>query len=324
MWTSNTEQNIKDKEIIMNSSISGENSLPVNSLNNLNNRPLNSNPFLPSGIKYQGPNLFSLSNTNQLSVNSKFSFDKIDHIPISSFNRIKTSSIFIEGQESKQLTSGYKAKIIEVKLDMGNMQETSKNLFDDLQCPICLHLLVDPESCNKCCTLFCSKCLFESLKAQKKTCPLRCSNIKVHPANLPLKRILGKLKILCPQCGMHMLNEELTKHLTICENNIFVCSSKDCNFEGSKKIIQEHVKVCDYAESRCDACFSVFLRREKQVHIEYVCPESLIKCSYCEVKMKRKFEKFHSKEECFFVAMKNKDKVIEDLKDKLGKFQITN
>jgi hypothetical protein len=321
MWTSNTEQSNKEKE---NSAINlnpAENSIKVPE-NSLNNHSLNSNPFLPSGLKYLGPNLFSVPNTNPSLMQSKFSFGKIESTPLS--NPIKASTIFLQGQESKNLTKGYKAKIIEVKLDIGNMQESSKSLFDDLQCPICLSLLVDPESCNKCCTLFCSKCLFESLKAQKKTCPLRCSNIKVHPANLPLKRILGKLKILCPQCGMHMLNEELTKHLTICDNNIFVCSSKDCNFEGSKKVIQDHVKVCDYAESRCEACFSIFLRKEKQLHIEYICPESLIKCNYCEVKMKRKFEKFHSKEECFFVAMKNKDKVIEDLKEKLEKFQISN
>lgn len=268
------------------------------------------NPFINTPSYPKIKNLFGDSNS-EINQNLKTFKNKIP-------------SIFLGAQDSKQFVGSYKTKIFDIKLDVTNIQESSKFLFDDMQCPICLYLLVDPESCNKCNTLFCAKCIFESLKSEKKICPLRCTNIKLQPANLNLKRILGKVKVICPLCGIHMLNEEISNHLVFCDNNVFICSSRDCLFEGNKKQIHEHILNCQYLEIKCEACNYTYLRKDTKNHIENICPDSLIKCGFCEAKMKRKFEKFHSKEECFDLAFKNKNNEIEELKKKISKLMEEN
>jgi hypothetical protein len=69
----------------------------------------------------------------------------------------------------------------------------------------------------------------------------------------------------------------------------------------------------------CDLCSKVKIRCEIADHKEKECPEAKIHCAFCNLPMRRKNEKNHSRDECMLTIIANKDKEILILNEKLEK-----
>lgn len=132
---------------------------------------------------------------------------------------------------------------------------------DIVTCSICLGILIDPLSCNKCETSYCTKCLtnwkYNINIKNNLLCPMKCSQNKFNCPNRVLKNLLEKLEFSCKygcnntQKKNKVFNyDEIIKHLNNdCENikiNCTLCNSKVkyIEFKNSKYYLEvEKLKI---------------------------------------------------------------------------------
>lgn len=97
---------------------------------------------------------------------------------------------------------------------MSNLNEdliTNKDVYEtireEINCKICLGILINPKQCSNCETSFCGICI-KGWEEKKKTCPMRCNNYKIQEASRVIKNMLVKLTIKCDNCD-ETVNYEL-------------------------------------------------------------------------------------------------------------------
>ena len=72
-------------------------------------------------------------------------------------------------------------------------------LLDEMRCPICLKILLDPIECDKCQAIICENCYF-ILKSADKNCFNEGCKGKYIKANKYIRNILNELQIKCQGC----------------------------------------------------------------------------------------------------------------------------
>ncbi|KAI6652581.1 Tumor necrosis factor receptor-associated factor 6 [Oopsacas minuta] len=135
--------------------------------------------------------------------------------------------------------------------------------IDEFTCSICHGVVRDPKIVVSCGHLFCTACI-ENIDIQK--CPLDNSIIED-----------GQIQ-----------DEKFIKRLTL--KKIVRCplSKRLCEWEGELSSLANHLNECECFMIRCpnSGCESVVKRTNFNLHNE-VCPNALIRCTWCDMKLKQ-------------------------------------
>lgn len=82
---------------------------------------------------------------------------------------------------------------------------------DNLLCPICKHLMVEPVICLNCQNTLCKKCS-ENLKAKGQNCPYNCENSILKDV-IGKNNLITKFKYRCIKgCGEELSFNDIEKH----------------------------------------------------------------------------------------------------------------
>ena len=88
---------------------------------------------------------------------------------------------------------------------------------EDVVCPICSNILIEPQMCTNCQNVYCRKCLNEWTKKSNQ-CPNRCDTPNYITSKEKLN-IISKLKFKCKKCGEQISHEQMEKHISLCNPN---------------------------------------------------------------------------------------------------------
>ena len=93
-----------------------------------------------------------------------------------------------------------------------------KLLLDEMICPICLKVLLDPIECNKCEAIICENCYF-ILKSADKNCFNEGCKVTYIKANKFVREILSNLSIKCYGCNKDNIRyTDYLEHIKTCES----------------------------------------------------------------------------------------------------------
>lgn len=135
--------------------------------------------------------------------------------------------------------------------------------IEEFTCSICHGVVREPKIIVSCGHLFCTPCI-ENIDIQK--CPL--DNNAIEEGMIQdekfIKRLTHKKQVRCP------LNK------------------RQCDWEGDLYSLANHLNSCEYFMMRCpnSGCDSVVIRSNFSIHNE-VCPNALIRCTWCDMKLKQ-------------------------------------
>lgn len=207
-------------------------------------------------------------------------------------------------------------------IDQKNSLPEFISLCDEIICPICLLIPLNPISCTICDNIFCKECF-----AKYGKCPYNCTNSKGKEIDKILYNMLNKLKFKCynEECKEILFYKTYQNHLyDDCKFTKFICLTKDCGFIGNKKECIDHsfkcalkcqdcpycknqlycfkynvhVNRCGEEKSECDKCNELVKNKDMENHLNNLCDYSEVICSECNERMIRKEFKNHSKESC--------------------------
>lgn len=150
---------------------------------------------------------------------------------------------------------------------------------DEILCPICNKIFMDPVACSECQNCFCSKCIEDFLEENNGACPNSCFFVLKKAPPLLLK-LLNKLKIKCKNfengCNEEINYESLAKHEIEC---VFSCEQcNGCKQKFLKKDIFSHENECEMSLEVCKFCYKTLKRKEMKSHEIIQClQEKIIK-----------------------------------------------
>ena len=125
-----------------------------------------------------------------------------------------------------------------------------KLLLDEMICPICLKVLLDPIECNACQAIICENCYFILKSAEKNCFNEGCKGTYIK-ANKFVREILSNLSIKCYGCEKDKIRySDYLKHIKTCENylsnpilkKLALINQKSEEIEKLKKEKQELMK----------------------------------------------------------------------------------
>ncbi|CAD8167700.1 unnamed protein product [Paramecium pentaurelia] len=166
--------------------------------------------------------------------------------------------------------------------------EEVKVFIDELICPICSHILIDPRICLDCSQGFCKQCLSQWFNQyHSKTCPC-CRSISNQPndgsqAPKLLFKLLSKLKISCKYynngCTESICYDNKEKHYdNECEYRLIICQY--CLGKIIKINSKTHFQECEFKPIQCTWCSQTFSYYDYQTHYGY-CSFRTFKCTQC-------------------------------------------
>ena len=104
---------------------------------------------------------------------------------------------------------------------------------DDIICPICTNILIEPQMCMNCQNTYCKRCI-EDWSKKNNQCPNRCENPN-YKRSLEKNNTLSKLKFKCQKCGEEISYNNIESHLTNCSPEINI-EKKTTNNDIKRKI----------------------------------------------------------------------------------------
>lgn len=109
--------------------------------------------------------------------------------------------------------------------DIENKDKYQSLIDDEVRCPMCLEVVLNPLECKICNTLICENC-YLILRIANKTCPTEKCEGKYAKANKYVREFLRALIVTCSYCQKKGMNyEHYTDHLKECvvykQNPIF-------------------------------------------------------------------------------------------------------
>ena len=124
---------------------------------------------------------------------------------------------------------------------------------DDVVCPICLDIVVEPHQLTCCGQHLCKGCGQDLTK-----CPLcRDTSYQIMPDRYFERKTLNHLQIRCEKCD------------------------EGCEWEGELGGVAEHIATCPYVEEDCPyQCDAKCMRKSMDNH-KLVCPRRPHQCEYC-------------------------------------------
>lgn len=160
-------------------------------------------------------------------------------------------------------------------------------------CPICLNLVNDPLFCKNCGAAACRKCLVEYYKSQNQNqqsqCFNKCGGNSYRKITFKEKEFIDYIKLRCKHngCFQFISYTDYDQHLEKCKYRVYHCDNLPCKEEGLLPQMEEHAKRCIYRPIECEKCKKKILYNNKENHLNQECPETMVKCIFCEKKMKR-------------------------------------
>jgi hypothetical protein len=92
-----------------------------------------------------------------------------------------------------------------------------ESLINDMKCPMCLKVILEPLECKLCQVLLCENCHFILTLAEQKCVNPKCEG-KYEKANKFIREILSALKITCRYCKKKGMNyTDYLKHIDVCQ-----------------------------------------------------------------------------------------------------------
>eukprot|EP01062_Namystynia_karyoxenos_P037428 TRINITY_DN2723_c0_g1_i10.p2 TRINITY_DN2723_c0_g1~~TRINITY_DN2723_c0_g1_i10.p2 ORF type:complete len:399 (+),score=125.87 TRINITY_DN2723_c0_g1_i10:86-1198(+) len=166
--------------------------------------------------------------------------------------------------------------------------------LDELMCSVCHGPAFDcPVKATPCGHLHHKDCLSDWMKgkaADARRCPV-CKTLLTgagHQASdLPLKRILDRAEVQCPQqCdppAKRMRYEELRAHIEQCPKTPVLCGNDGCDEVMDRAVMETtHVAACYHARVTCELCGSKAIKRgQLQKHKTEQCTQRPYKCGHC-------------------------------------------
>ncbi|KAM3132477.1 hypothetical protein pb186bvf_015436 [Paramecium bursaria] len=177
-----------------------------------------------------------------------------------------------------------------------------KGFIEELNCSICCHLVVNPQTCQLCEALFCKGCIQEWFrKAEKSVCPC-CRATQRDVSKCPynfsgpklivqdkipkvLKTLLSKILLFCRNehvgCQEIVTYEFRDKHETqVCSYQLIDCKNEECETQIFRKDFKEHIEECQYEPVMCKFCSELNPRFLINDHINN-CDYRLVQCKWC-------------------------------------------
>ena len=201
-----------------------------------------------------------------------------------------------------------------------------KSTIEQIICPICNDIPLNPISCQTCGNIFCTNCIKNLNK-----CPFKCNNnhqFRLKKIDRILQNVINTFKFKClfnkMGCKEEILYCDYYHHITNCDYGDYYCTTENCNFHNTKKNcifhakqcglkidkckfckdfmekykLFEHEKKCANVVDECEKCNKKIIRMNIKNHIENECDEAIVECKECYKKMKRKEMKNHDKTDC--------------------------
>eukprot|EP00762_Andalucia_godoyi_P007337 ANDGO_01554.mRNA.1 RING-type zinc-finger len=143
-----------------------------------------------------------------------------------------------------------------------------ESIPESLQCPICMHLLVDAKLMSCCGNTVCDSC-FRNITDTCAFCRTIVSQ-RTGVANRIVSELIDKLQVRCPwACGSQFALSEYTRHAAECVNVECECfyARFKCSWKGKKGDRDAHVATCAVAPfaSLFDSMFSKISLLETEV-----------------------------------------------------------
>ena len=147
-------------------------------------------------------------------------------------------------------------------LDNEQLHAEDERPAEDFECVICRDIASQPQCCGKCSKLFCTECIDEWLKKNKK-CPFKCSvdDMNVVPLSPESITAYMQLRFKCNRgCGKFYPLINYLEHITICKlpdcDNINHCKKKT-------RFLFNGINVCSFK------CFTQKNAIDKQIELSH-------------------------------------------------------
>ena len=111
---------------------------------------------------------------------------------------------------------------------------------EEVKCPICQNILINPMMCMGCQNVFCKKCTDEWAKKDDK-CPSRCKN-QNYQKSIEKKNILSKLKFKCFKCEENVAYDNIRTHMETCDKDYIENIKKNEEKDKDNNIHKNKIK----------------------------------------------------------------------------------
>jgi hypothetical protein len=217
--------------------------------------------------------------------------------------------------------------------------EPGESIEEEIVCPACKGILIDPKACLSCEQYYCQSCIAGIVKSGG-----RCSCgtvIRIKEAHKLVRRILSKYKFRCQfmeqGCEEGIPYDSVLQHDKICEFRPVHCEHEFCDAVVQKKNYIDHMVTCGFKKDCCSFCNNLFLHCDIELHqqncekrpakcpgcdlqmfqIEFqnhlqVCEQITDKCPECNAMLSRKELKLHSKVSCVNEFLKTVTKEVNE------------
>ena len=189
---------------------------------------------------------------------------------------------------------------------------------DDVVCPICLDIVVEPYQLTCCGQHLCKRCS----QNMKMACPFCRGKYQVSRDKYFERNTLNRLQVYCEKyeegCEWEGELGDMDKHLQVCpcveeecpyqcderctrqlmDDHKLVCPQRPyqceyCGYESTyTEVTDVHVPVCDRAPVLCpNECEAIITRKTLPDHVEKECPLQIVSCEFnnvCHMTMVRK------------------------------------
>ena len=199
----------------------------------------------------------------------------------------KSSSMEIETVEPKNFELEKNSKeMLSILLVHSAIIKDGNRLEEEIFCPACTGMLVDPRSCMGCDQSYCKSCI-EQLQHEHKTCVCGSEIISKSPPKI-ITKLLEKYRFRCPNtargCTQELTCDTFTTHIKECGFEPIHCVNELCEDPILRKDIGAHVAVCGFQKVSCNFCEKVFLLCDVGLHKQN-CDRAPVKCSGCDALM---------------------------------------
>ncbi|CAD8070567.1 unnamed protein product [Paramecium primaurelia] len=181
-----------------------------------------------------------------------------------------------------------------------NLSEV-KVFLDEVICPICCHIIIDPKICSECDQTFCGKCILRWFqKSPNHQCPC-CrkdlnkkngyyNNQSIMDDKVPkvMLKLLSKLMLTCRYrqdgCEEIISYDFREKHENqYCQYQEQCCDNVGCYETMLRKDFEDHQLECRYGIVQCKYCQEDKLRMDIELHLQQ-CDCRPILCEWCQEK----------------------------------------